>query len=208
MEKFEILFADKIEKVLGTKDPAHDLVHVKRVVSTAKKLASIEGAKLEVIVPAAWLHDLVNLPKDHPQRSEASAMAAKEAIVFLESIQYPKEYYPAIYHAIHAHSFSSGIVPESLEAKIVQDADRLDALGAIGLARLFCISTQLNRPFYNAEDPFAEKREWDDKLFAIDHIYIKLRKITHKMNTVSAITEAQKRFQFIEEYLTQLKSEV
>ena len=208
MEKFEILFSRKIEEVLGVKDPAHDLAHVKRVVLTAKKLAKIEGALLEVIIPAAWLHDLVNLPKDHPERTRASAMAAQEAILFLESIDYPKEFFPAIYHAIHAHSFSSGVVPESIEAKIVQDADRLDALGAIGLARLFSISTQLNRPFYNTDDPFAKNRKWDDSHFAIDHIFIKLQKITHQMNTVSAHSEAQKRFQFIEDYLTQLKLEV
>ena len=111
-------------------------------------------------------------------------------------------------HAIEAHSFSSGIIPETLEAKIVQDADRLDALGAIGLARLFSISTQLNRPFYDQEDPFAVKRDFDDKKNAIDHIKIKLEKIVETMNTKSAKIEAYKRYQFIEKFLEQLKSEI
>lgn len=208
MQKFENLFSEKIENVLGTKDPAHDLSHVKRVVAAAKKLAAKEGAILEVVLPAAWLHDLVNLPKNHPERKEASKMAAVEAIKFLESINYPKEYFEAIKHAIHAHSFSAGIKPETIEAKIVQDADRLDALGAIGLARLFSISTQLNRPFYNSNDAFAENRSYDDSLYAIDHIFIKLEKITQQMNTQSAKEEAQKRFSFILTYLNQLKSEI
>ena len=73
MTNFEQLFSDKIQDVLGNKDPAHDLAHVTRVVSTAKKLAAGEGANLEVILPAAWLHDLVNLPKDHPDRKSISA---------------------------------------------------------------------------------------------------------------------------------------
>ena len=208
MTNFEDIFSDKIHAVLGTKDPAHDLAHVRRVVNVAKKLAVEEKAILEVVIPAAWLHDLVNLSKDHPQRKMASKMAADEAMVFLKDIQYPEKYLNDIHHAICAHSFSSGIVPETLEAKIVQDADRLDALGAIGLARLFSITTQLNRPFYDEKDPFAQKRELDDKEFGIDHIYIKLQKIAQTMNTSSAKKEAQRRFIFIEDYLKELKSEI
>ncbi|MBC7713211.1 MAG: HD domain-containing protein [Rhizobacter sp.] len=208
MTNFEEIFSEKILQVLGTKDPAHDLAHVKRVVSVAKKLAGEENANLEVVVPAAWLHDLVNLAKDHPQRKQASQMAADEAILFLKNVQYPEKYFDGIHHAIVAHSFSAGIKPETIEAKIVQDADRLDALGAIGLARLFSITTQLNRPFYDERDPFAEKRELDDKLYGIDHIHIKLKKISETMNTKSASMEALRRFKFIETYLIELKSEI
>ncbi|MDD4973943.1 MAG: HD domain-containing protein [Bacteriovorax sp.] len=208
MKNFEILFAEKINHVLGTLDPAHDLSHVLRVVKTAKMLALAEGANLEVIIPAAWLHDLVNLPKNHPERSLASKLAAKAALEFLTSVDYPQKYFPEIAHAIEAHSFSGGIHPESLEAKIVQDADRLDGLGAIGLARLFSISSQLNRPFYHAEDPFALSRSLDDKQNAIDHIEIKLKKIVELMNMPSAKVEAKKRMSFIEKFLDQLRTEI
>lgn len=208
MKQFETLFEQKILSVLGYQDPAHDFAHVKRVVSTAKKLAQIEKADLEIIIPAAWLHDLVNLPKDHPDRKQASRMAAKEAVNFLKEIHYPSEKLSKIAHAIEAHSFSSGIKPETVEAKIVQDADRLDGLGAIGLARLFSISTQLKRPFYNDEDPFACHRELDDRENAIDHIFIKLKRVVEIMNTDSAKNEAQKRFNFIESYLDQLQKEI
>jgi uncharacterized protein len=208
VEKYEILFAEKINKVLGTTDPAHDLNHVMRVVKTAKALAISEGANLEVVIPAAWLHDLVNLSKDHPERSKASQLAAIAAIEFLNSVDYPQKYFSEISHAIEAHSFSGGITPKTLEAKIVQDADRLDGLGAIGLARLFSISTQLSRPFYNFDDPFAAKRPLDDKQNAIDHIEIKLKKIVELMNTKAATVEAKKRFHFIENFLDQLKTEV
>lgn len=208
MTNFEQLFSDKIQDVLGNKDPAHDLAHVTRVVSTAKKLAAGEGANLEVILPAAWLHDLVNLPKDHPDRKKVSVLAADEALIFLQSVNYPQKYFTEIHHAICAHSFSANIKPETIEAQIVQDADRLDALGAIGLARLFSITTQLGRPFYDFNDPFAASRPLNDKNFGIDHIYIKLEKITHSMNTQSARVEALRRFKFIEEFLDELKKEI
>jgi len=208
MMNFEKLFSDKIQDILGYKDSAHDLAHVTRVVSTAKKLAVEEGANLEVVVPAAWLHDLVNLPKDHPDRKKASVLAADEALIFLQSVNYPQKYFTEIHHAICAHSFSANIKPETIEAHIVQDADRLDALGAIGLARLFSITTQLGKPFYDFNDPFAANRPLNDKDFGIDHIYTKLEKITHSMNTHSARVEALRRFKFIEEFLDELKKEI
>lgn len=208
MENFELIFNDKINIILGSKDPAHDILHVKRVVKLAKQLALEENGKLEVILPAAWLHDFVNLAKDHPKRKEASQMAGQNALIFLRDVQYPEIYFDEIYHAICAHSYSAGIKPETLEAKIVQDADRLDALGAIGLARLFSITTQLDRPFYSEIDPFALKRSLDDKEFGIDHVYIKLQKISQTMNTESAKKEAARRFNFIEEFLDELKKEI
>jgi uncharacterized protein len=208
MNNFETLFSDKIQDILGYKDPAHDLAHVKRVVSVAKKLCIEEKANSEVVIPAAWLHDLVNLAKNHPDRKKASLMAADEALVFLQSVNYPQKYFTEIHHAICAHSFSANIKPETIEAQIVQDADRLDALGAIGLARLFSITTQLGRPFYDSADPFAESRPLNDKDFGIDHIYIKLEQITKSMNTQSAHVEALRRFKFIEEFLDELKKEI
>lgn len=208
MNNFENIFSEKIQTVLGCLDPAHDLAHVTRVVSAAKKLALEEKANLEVVIPAAWLHDLVNLPKNHPDRKKASVLASDEALVFLQSVNYSQKYFKEIHHAICAHSFSANIKPETLEAQIVQDADRLDALGAIGLARLFAITTQLGRPFYDFNDPFAQNRPLDDKDFGIDHIYIKLEKISNSMNTNSARVEALRRFKFIEEFLDELKKEI
>lgn len=208
MKQFEKLFEQKITSVLGNLDPAHDLSHVKRVVKTARQLAVSENADLEIVIPAAWLHDLVNLPKNHPERKSASALAAKEAVFFLKSIHYPQDKFPGIIHAIEAHSFSSGIKPTTIEAQIVQDADRLDGLGAIGLARLFSISTQLNRPFYNESDPLGFDRPHNDQDNAIDHIFIKLKKVVELMNTEAAKKEARRRYHFIEEFLAQLDSEI
>ena len=120
------VFEQKIIDLELGNDPAHDVAHFKRVVATAKKLAIEENAKIEVILPAAWLHDYINIPKNDPRRSQASRLAAAAAIEYLKSVNYPNEYMDEIRHAIEAHSFSANIEATTIEAKIVQDCDRLD----------------------------------------------------------------------------------
>ncbi|HDO7482899.1 TPA: HD domain-containing protein, partial [Escherichia coli] len=78
-------------------------------------------------------------------------------------VQFPAEKIEAVCHAIAAHSFSAQIAPLTTEAKIVQDADRLEALGAIGLARVFAVSGALGLALFDGEDPFAQHRPLDDK---------------------------------------------
>lgn len=205
--EFEICCRDFLETQDHT-DAAHDISHIMRVVKVAKQLAIEEGAELAVVVPAAWLHDCVSLPKNHPERHLASTMAGDKAVEFLTSINYPSEYYQAIRHAIQTHSFSANIIPESLEAKIVQDADRLDALGAVGIARCMQVSGALNRALYSLDDPFCEKRNPDDSLYSIDHFYNKLLGITQNLNTSSAKTEGKRREGVMREFLNQLALEV
>ncbi|MCS0429230.1 HD domain-containing protein [Vibrio diabolicus] len=189
-------------------DAAHDISHVQRVVNTAKKLAKEEGADLSIVLPAAYLHDCFTYPKDHPNRKQSSIIAAKKAVAFLESIDYPQQYHDAIAHAIEAHSFSANIRPNTLEAKVVQDADRLDALGAIGVTRCIQVSTEFDAQLYDDKDIFAQQRELDDKQFTLDHFQTKLFKIAETMNTESAKLEANKRKAFMQTYLEQLHDEV
>lgn len=189
-------------------DAAHDISHVQRVVNTAKKLAVEEGADLSIVLPAAYLHDCFTYPKDHPNRKQSSIIAAKKAVAFLESIDYPQQYHDAIAHAIEAHSFSANIRPNTLEAKVVQDADRLDALGAIGVTRCIQVSTEFDAQLYDDKDIFAQQRELDDKQFTLDHFQTKLFKIAETMNTESARRKAQKRKAFMQAYIEQLHDEV
>ncbi|ETX10674.1 regulator [Marinomonas ushuaiensis DSM 15871] len=207
LSEFEMRCRDFLE-TQGHADAAHDISHITRVVKVANQLAIEEGAELAVVVPAAWLHDCVSLPKNHPDRHLASTMAGDKAVDFLASINYPAEYHQAIHHAIRAHSFSANIVPESLEAKIVQDADRLDALGAVGIARCMQVSGALNRALYSLEDPFCEVREPDDALYSIDHFYNKLFRIAQSLNTSSARIEGKRREGVMQEFLHQLAQEV
>ena len=158
LDDFEKLFAKKISTIASSEDPAHDFLHFKRVVVAAKKICIQENGRMEVVVPAAWLHDFVIVPKNDPRRKIASKLSAEGAIIFLQEIKYPEEFHGDIFHAIEAHSFSANIKTKTLEAKIFQDADRLDGLGAIGLARCFATAGLMKRQFYSDEDPFCETR--------------------------------------------------
>ncbi|HHG3161464.1 TPA: HD domain-containing protein [Vibrio parahaemolyticus] len=207
LSQFEPLFLEFMQQEMQV-DAAHDIEHVKREVKTAKQLCDEENADIAIVLPAAYLHDCFTYPKDHPNRKQSSAIAAKKAIAYLESIQYPQHYHDAIAHAIEAHSFSANIRPNTLEAQIVQDADRLDALGAIGVTRCIQVSTHFNAQLYNDNDMFAKERELNDKQFTVDHFQTKLFKIVDTMNTESAKLEANKRKAFMQTYLKQLHDEV
>ncbi len=189
-------------------DAAHDLEHVRRVVRNARALAAGEGARREVVEPAAWLHDCVSVPKDSPRRAEASRLAATQALTWLREWGWPAALLPEVAHAIEAHSFSAGIPPRTLEAKVVQDADRLDALGAVGLARCLMLGGAMGRPLYVPEDPFCERRAPDDRAACVDHFYSKLLKLEETMQTAGGRAEAGRRTKLLTEFLVELRREV
>lgn len=205
---WEKQFKQKISEVASSDDPAHDLLHFQRVVGLAKKLCQQENGREEIVIPAAWLHDLVIVPKDSPLRSQASRLSAEKAIEFLQTIKYPEQYYDDIAHAIEGHSFSANIEVKTLEAKIVQDADRLDGLGAIGLARCFATAGLLKRPFYNDEDPFCDLRPPDDSKYTIDHFFKKIFKTAETLKTESGKQEGRLRAQVMRDYLSMLRLEI
>nr|WP_026339370.1 HD domain-containing protein [Psychromonas ossibalaenae] len=207
MNKLEQQLAAFIRGEMKT-DLAHDFEHVLRVVKTAKGLCLHENAVSEIVIPAAWLHDCFSFAKDHPDRRNGSKYAADKAVEFLRSISYPEQYFEGVHHAVAAHSFSADITPLTIEAQIVQDADRLDALGAVGISRCIQVSTALHRPLYQADDPFCRLREPDDAQYTIDHFYKKLLLIADTVNTESAKVEARKRTLFMQDFLTQLKQEI
>lgn len=206
--EWEPLFEAKIAEVVGAIDPAHDLLHFKRVVASAKSLCAQEKARLEIVLPAAWLHDVVIIAKDDPRRKQASKLSADAAVEFLKTINYPENYLAEIHHAIVAHSFSANIETKSLEASIVQDADRLDALGAIGLARCFVVAGMLKRPLYSEQDPFARERPINDQEFTIDHFYAKLFKIADTLKTSAGQQEGARRVALMKRYLNDLSLEI
>ncbi|MBQ4861869.1 HD domain-containing protein [Pseudoalteromonas sp. MMG013] len=189
-------------------DTAHDITHIERVVKVAKQLTEVENADLSIVLPAAWLHDCVAVAKNHPDRAKASHMAADKAVVFLQSQGYDDTKLAAIHHAIVAHSFSANVTPMTLEAKIVQDADRMDALGAIGVSRCMKVGGAIARHLYHPEDPMCEYREADDKKYTLDHFFIKLLHIAAQMHTDAAKSEAAKRTAFMEDFLMKLKEEI
>jgi uncharacterized protein len=202
------IFDARARELYPSADPSHDILHIRRVVATALKLAEQEGAAAEIVLPAAYFHDFVTIPKNDARRAQASTLSGAAAAEYLSGIGYPARYIDAVRHAIAAHSFSAGIAPETLEAKIVQDADRLDSLGAIGVARCFTTSALLGRPYYEEADPFSERRAPDDKIYTVDHFYVKLLKLAEGLHTRSAREEGKRRLAFMQAWLAQLRAEL
>jgi uncharacterized protein len=188
--------------------PAHDWLHVQRVANGVRQIVAAEGGNVEVAVGAALLHELFNHPKGHPESHLSGDRCAEEAERVLYAEKCDEKLIEQIAYCIRVHSFSRGILPETLEAKILQDADRLDAIGAIGIARCFATCAEMKRPFYATEDPFCERRAPDDKNFGIDHFYKKLLKIPDGLHTQTARRIAERRATFMRQFLEELAQDV
>jgi len=206
-KQLQVLCLDYLSDVMAS-DPAHDISHIKRVVQNTIRLTGAENGNTEVTLPAAWLHDCISVAKDSPLRNQASRLAAKEAVRFLESVNYPADLLDQVYHAIEAHSFSANIETKTLEARIVQDADRLEAIGAIGIARCFLTGGSMGTALYEPSDPFAKNRDLDDRQFTLDHFYCKLLGLADTMKTDAGRAEAIKRTDYMLAFLKQLGEEI
>jgi len=189
-------------------DPAHDFDHIMRVYKNAQKICKKEKANEKLVLSAVLLHDLVSYPKSSKRSKMSSIESAKQSKDILKKYAFSNDDIMLISDAIRDHSFSLHKIPTTIEGKILQDADRLDALGAIGIARSFATGGLLKRPFYNIDDPFCKKRMPDDTLWTIDHFFKKLLKLETLMNTKSGKIEAKKRTIILKEFLKQLKQEI
>ncbi len=191
----------QIARRADTGDGAHDLSHLERVWKAAySMLAHHPEADAMTVMAASYLHDLVNLPKNHPDRARASSMAADQALRELQAIGYPPARLEGVHHAIEAHSYSANIPPRTIEARIVQDADRLDALGPVGLARMFHVGGQLGRALAHPADPMGAHRELDDGVYTLDHIELKLARIAGTMQTEGGRVLAAARLDWIRRF--------
>jgi len=211
-ETWIVQWSDQIrelaEREMQGADPGHGIDHVARVVSNTLRLIPIEKADPMICLPAAWLHDSILLPKNSIDRSKASRLAADHAVELLRKIGYPEPTIPEIHHAIEAHSFSAGIPCRTIEARVVQDADRLEALGAIGIARCLQTGAILRQPLYHPVSPFPFDREVNDRAQSIDHFFAKLLKLPATMQTQAGKEEATLRTEIMIAFLKSLCREL
>lgn len=191
-------------------DASHDISHFQRVWSTASQLMDDGGLEANrlVVLAACYFHDIIVLPKNHPERSRASTLAAEETEKCLRALGFPEELVAGVCHAVKAHSYSANITPETLEAEVVQDADRMEALGAIGLARVFYTAGKLGQKLFDAEDPLAENRELNDRKFSLDHFELKLLRIADTMKTEPGRQMAERHSQYLRDFRVQFCKEI
>lgn len=200
--------AELVRPHYGSDDPAHDWPHIGRVAATAKKLALGQNFQLECILAGVYCHDLVNLPKNHTDRSRASELAADMAAPLLRESGFSDDEVRLIRSCIIEHSFSKGLKPSSPESAIVQDSDRLDSLGAIGILRCASVNTLMKSKYYDPFDPFAESRELDDNSFMVDHYFVKLFKLPELMMTEAGKKEGFMRVEYMKNFLAILSKEI
>jgi uncharacterized protein len=174
-------------------DGSHDIAHILRVFRNAMRIHAAEGGDGRVLAAAVLLHDCVVVEKNSPLRAQASRLAANKASQVLADLGWSETERAAVAHAVTAHSFSANVTPETLEAKILQDADRLDAIGMVGAARCFYIAGRMGSGLYDPTDPLAMNRPLDDKAFAIDHFETKLFKLADGFQTEAGRALSQER---------------
>jgi len=188
-------------------DPAHDLLHCLRVADWTLAIAEGE-VDARTCVAAALLHDVVNVPKDAPDRAEASARSAARAHDLLVLHGFPEILAEEIATAIRDHSFSRGAVPQTALGRALQDADRLDSLGAFGILRTVSTGTRMGSLYFDSEDPWAKGRDLDDRRFMLDHFFRKLLRLPDLMHTERGRREAERRADFLRLFLRELACEI
>ncbi len=189
-------------------DGAHDAAHLQRVWKNAYAIQQVEGGDSEILAAAVLLHDCVAVEKDAPQRALASWLAAEKASRLLAKHGWAQDRIAAVAHAIESHSYSGGIKPESVEAKILQDADRLDSIGFVGVARCFYTAGRMGSALYEASDATGQTRPLDDKKFALDHFYTKLLKLAGSFQTATGTRMAQERDTRLRQFLDNFRAEI
>ena len=201
------LIKTDIKKIMYN-DSAHDFDHIMRVYKNAQQIIKKEKVNETLVLSAVLLHDIASFPKSDKRSKNSSIESAKKAKTILKKYDFTSDEITIVCDAISEHSFSQKKIPKTIEGKILQDADRLDALGAIGIARVFATGGSLRRQFYNLDDPFCKKRIPDDKIWTLDHFFEKLLKLEFLMNTNSGKIEAKKRTNILKDFLKQLKHEI
>lgn len=192
-------------------DPVHGFDHVLRVYQLAQHIAIQEGADLEIVKAAALLHDVEG---DHLQRQRLDhhETAADFADCILTEEGWPPDRIAAVVHCVRSHRFrNQDEIPESLEAKVVFDADKLDAIGAIGIIRAVAYASKANDPLFGSvSEQFIRTGELRDGEFHTPyHEYLfKLSKIKSMLHTPTARAIAENRHAFMQNFFTTLMNEI
>lgn len=188
------------------RDAAHDDAHLVRVARWTRRCAPELPAGLAVA--AALAHDVVNLPKNHPQRAQASAHSADAVRGALPGLGFSADDTEEVALAVRDHSYSRGATPGTPLGDALQDADRLDALGALGVLRVAGVGGQLGRALLDPGDPWAQRRAPDDLRYTVDHFFTKLLRLDGTFRTAPGAAEARRRTLTMRAFLAELAAEL
>jgi uncharacterized protein len=182
----------------------HDQTHTIRVHRLSRIIGKKEKADLLILEAAALLHDV---GRSHDQLNHAEK-SAEIAEVLLRECDFPLDRLPQVLYAIRMHRFSRGVEPDTLEAKILQDADRIDISGAIGVGMTFAYGGSKNMEMYNEDDPLAKNRKLDDTKYVLDHFQTKLLKLPKTIHTKTGKQLIRKRSRYLKSFMSQFIREI
>jgi len=197
-----------VKKLYLKNDPSHDFEHIMRVYKNAEKICKTESVNKKLVLISVLLHDIVKKSQSRKSSKSSADLSAEKSLEILKKLNMSKLEINIITEAIRNHSFTKKKISKTIEGRILQDADRLDAIGAVGIARAFCVSGVKNRPFYNPNNPFAKKRTLNDKKWTLDHFFKKLLLLENQMNTKFGKIEARRRTIILKKFIDNLKLEI
>lgn len=206
----QMITGDEVREYYRDAESAHDFDHVLRVLALAERLARAEGADVEIVRAAALLHDLARKDEDETESGDHAQMAAERARALLLARGVEAERADAVAHAIAAHRFRGSTLPRTLEAKILFDADKLDSIGAIGVARAYAVAGALNQRLWSEASPnqVATRDQHTSKHSPVAEFAVKLSRVRERMHTAAAREIAGERHAFMAEFFARLEREV
>lgn len=196
------------EKFFEDSRGSHDWEHVERVLKLSLHIGRIEGADMEVLEAAALLHDIGRTCQDRSQgevcHAEKGADFAKK---ILKDLGVEKEKTESILHCILHHRYRDGRKPQTLEAKILFDADKLDSIGAVGIARAFLFAGEVGAKLHNADTDLSTTESYSREDTAFREFQLKLKHVKNSLFTLEGKHLAEERHQFMETFFARLNEE-
>ena len=211
-EKFYRALIEERDKIFGN-SYSHGTHHPQRVLDNCLLIVNsnyedILGADLDIIRASAILHDIARSKEDLGKVECHAEEGAKLAREVLGEFIFPKYKIDGVCYAIKVHRFSKGLKAETIEAKILQDADRLDALGAIAVARIFDDGGKKKRPMYNPDLKIKEYNHNSESESSINHFYEKTLKIKPEtFRTKKAQEIAKNKYKFVKDFVNRFIKE-
>lgn len=204
-----LLTVDEARAYYHGAESAHDFDHVLRVLALAEKLARAEGADIEIVHTAALLHDIARADEDTTGGDHAQ-MAAERAKDILRARGGAPAKIDAIAHVIESHRFRTNAPPQTIEAQVLFDADKLDSIGAIGVARAYQVSGALNQRLWSevAPDTMATRQQRNSNHSAYAEFVVKLSKVRERLFTATARKIANDRHAYMSEFFARLEKEI
>jgi len=205
-----VISIDEAHTYYHNAESAHDFDHVLRVYTLAERIAQAEGANLDIVRAAALLHDISRADEDNHNAGDHAQLAAERAKKILLDRGIGENQADAVAHAIAAHRFRGATSPQTLEAQVLFDADKLDSIGAIGVARAYAVSGALNQKLWSkvSPDTMATRDQHNSDHSAYAEFVVKLSRVRERIHTNTAKQIAEERHTFMQDFFERLGKEI